>query len=304
MSNTKRKKRVRKVEVRRTVERTNGVVPAMAMRSRDIELVGLKTFTFAQAQKFQIDDGYQRGLKKQRIKNMAALLNAGYVIPRLVDVAARSDGTYYVFDGQQRFWAHMAAQKNITCVLWRFTNAKAEAKAFITWNNTVRVNPADKIRAWVGPSGALLRHLMGDEISALCGVLSWGPRSRIPIGVFAFGLHNALIGKDAKQLAKSSIEDVLARIDAAVCADKERAYEVARSFASVCAKVFPQGRHGYAIPVRALGVRAHAKWEGNGAAVPPKRVTTSLSRTNWDRFAPSASSVFLPSVLGAITKKW
>lgn len=300
MSNKKRKKRLAKLAEKRVTNAKNGVIPSMAWRPGDIRFIGVKHFSPTETRKIKVDPSYQRGPKAVAIKQMADHLKAGYIIPGLIDCAVRDGNDYFAFDGQQRLLAHRTCNKGVSAALWEITARRGEEKAFITWNNGIRVTPPEKIHGWAGPSGILLESLMTDTSSAGRGILNTGPNSRIAISVFATALYGALTG----EVAPNKIERTLAVLDKCIRKDKERVYEVARSLTTVAAGSFPKGKHCYRNAARAMGLVAFERWDGNGTKVPGRRALYNISRLNWKRLSPDQNNVYIPKVVGAIKKHW
>lgn len=98
--------------------------------------------------KLRVDPAYQRGLKAPHVKRLADGWDENAV--GLLCVSLRSDGLYYIIDGQHRHAGGLTVGvEYLPCEVWHGLTPSEEAAMFIERNATLNVRAFDKFRAAV-----------------------------------------------------------------------------------------------------------------------------------------------------------
>lgn len=102
------------------------------------------TFRRLSVEDLNVDSSYQRKLRS--IKFLVENFNSLYF--GVLVVGRRSDGSFYVVDGQHRFRAaEKVGQKVIPCMVFDSEGSKHEAHVFTQLNNHTKVQAVDKFLA-------------------------------------------------------------------------------------------------------------------------------------------------------------
>lgn len=279
---------------------------------KDVGKPEMKVLSMKEMADVRVDtERYQRIRVRDEVNTLIHVLNGGGIIPDPVTLARRPDGTLWVVDGQQRFWAHYETETPMRALIYEVPNIEAERTLFIVLNSTMPVNPNVKVHAWPGPVATLLRTVNDDKDHPMFGHINFGQHGARTFS--AAPLMKALLAVMSPIAPSMPINDLLRRIDATWTASAD-ARERGRAFLLMAHKVFaregttnPGGtsQRGGArsLPMVALASVARERWNGD-VVFPAERTIDAIRRINWDTLVPTSGSRFLPVIKGAIEAKW
>ena len=81
-----------------------------------------------------IDHRYQRDRIEEMVSELVYVLAHGGVVPNRVVLSRRPDGSRYIIDGQQRWWAHREARKPMRCIEYSINSVEIERDIFLVLN--------------------------------------------------------------------------------------------------------------------------------------------------------------------------
>lgn len=254
-----------------------------------------------------IDTEYQRHEIRAHVNNLIATIEAGGLIPDPISVARRKDGSFWIVDGQQRYWAHWHCEKPIRAEVYAVDDINGERQLFSVLNSQVRPNVNIRAMAWAGSGGGTLRWMNQSDASPLRGELQ-GRKYRA--GVIARGLLAALGGgPEGGATASNKIEKVMQTLDHAVERSPTRVLKVAEQYSLVLRDLFDE----HSRPVRtvqaiSIGLLCYAHWKDvplrNAWERPTGRSLNNIRRLNWDNAAPSNALRWAPAIAGELLRRW
>lgn len=277
---------------------------------KHVVVTGVKmadTITVIQPKEFDrlnIDvEAYQRSKILPEVNSLVHVLLSGGEIPDPIDVAERPDGSWWIVDGQQRFYAHFEAAKPLRALIHKVVDVNAEARLFVALNSRRKLGPRTLVKGWPGVTGDFVRRMNTSEKSPMKGMIDLTHNSKLPLdattlvkGILALTTGGYKTGDMATV--------VLPRTDAALSVPGMTAW--AEEFVRLVAGVFGMqpnaGRVRY-LPVIALALVAHKKWSAAGRPAFPKSLTR-LQKVNWDTIVPTHAQQFLPLLMDKIEAKW
>ncbi len=254
--------------------------------------------------KLRVDEGYQRMRIGTEVNQIIHALKAGGAVPDPVDIAERPDGSWWIVDGQQRFWAHDECRLPLRAMVHKVESREAEERLFIVLNSRRKVGAKVILKGWPGPAGQFIRRVNEDDRSPFFGMVDFSTSSHLPLDAMALlrgvlvvmtGLENA--GGDAATV-------LLPRTDAALRIPGRQHW--AEEFVRLIAAVFNVEKGAGRIrvlPIIALARVAFKKYEEAGRPVFP-RTCAGLRRVNWDTIVPTHSNQYLPVLVEVIERRW
>lgn len=236
----------------------------------------LITVTPKQFDKIDIDPSYQRGETYMVGQIVRALLSGGSVLDPVTLCQRKGSDTMWVVDGHQRVCAFQQVGKPFTAMLHKSESAEAERQFFIALNAKNSVSANVIVKAWNGPSGAMLRkanespeHPLYDRINFQAG----GNESRLSASAV---MHALLAVTGAYTSGRTEV--VMARIDLAI-SSKSMARARAEHFLRLLGMISPKGMLPYLV-IRAIAEVARERWDRD-VYLPKRSVIERLSNRNW-----------------------
>lgn len=105
-----------------------------------------RTYDMVPLSKMEVDSRYQREVGPGNLQNI--IDNFDIMAVRPITVSKRTDGFYYIIDGQCRYQACLTKEiKQIMCEVHHDLNLKDEARLFGLLNHMKVVNPRNRFRA-------------------------------------------------------------------------------------------------------------------------------------------------------------
>ncbi len=264
-----------------------------------------RTITMIQPSQFgklNVDERYQRVRIGDEVNDIIHVIRAGGAIPDPIDVAERPDGSWWILDGQQRYWGHEETQQPLRALIHKVYSFEAESKLFVIFNSRRKVRPIVIVKGWQGPTGDYLRKLNESKDSPLRGQIDFGNNTKLPIAANCLvrGILVATTGMTG--VGGDAATALLPRTDAALRAHGRMAW--AEAYVQLVALVF--GKHSgrvRAMPLRALGDVAYRRYMNAGRVTFPKS-TDLLRRVNWDTCVPKHTQQYFPMMVELIERRW
>lgn len=275
---------------------------------KDLPEPRMVTLTPKQMAEIRVDsERYQRVRQVEEVNTLIHVLRSGGSIPDPVTLSRRPDGTLWVVDGQQRFWAYLETETPMRALIYEVPDIDAERTLFVVLNSTQHISANTKVHAWAGPVAAYLRQINDDKDSPFFGQINFGQHhSRpYPAMVMVKGVLSVMTGLSS---FSAPANDLLRRADVAWQTDAA-ARDRARAFLLLLTRIFGRTEGGRstakALPVQALGLVAYDRWlRTRGVVQPSEHILHLLRRMNWDTIIPSQAGRFLPVLRSAIEQRW
>jgi hypothetical protein len=250
-----------------------------------------------------VDERYQRLRITNQINMLVKVLRGGGQVADPIDVAERPDGSWWIVDGQQRFWAHDECQAPLRANIHKVKDLASETALFLALNARRKVSARVTIKGWQGPTGDFVRWCNESDQSPIRGLVDFGNNSKLPID--ATTLVKGALAVNTGLLANGDMGTrVLPRADVALAVTGARAW--AEEYVRLLAAVFDTNTNAGKVrilPALALARVAHRKYSAAGRPVFPKTCSL-LRRCNWDTIVPTHASRFLPMLEGEVEKRW
>lgn len=244
---------------------------------------------------------YQRIRKDPWVGKLVYVLKNGGQCLDPIEVAERLDGTWWIVDGQQRFWAHLEANMPIRAQLHRVQNIEQEAQLFEVFNNRWALNADSKIAGSSGHVSRLLKTVNADQSSPLFGAIGWsGSNHRAPLSatILVKAIHCFLTGRRPS----GKIETVLNRADDLYARDPSRVHRLLDLFCLTCN--LQPGSHNRILHVVAVAAVARERWAHGGIKMPSVRSQQAIRTFNVDGLKVGRSLTHLPTVQAEIDRRW
>lgn len=283
------------VEARRLIK----PVLVTGVRTRtEIEVIPPEDFN-----KLNIDDSYQRVRQTAEVNQLASVLQQGGQIVDPIDVAVRPDSTWWIVDGQQRFWAHHVTHKPVKAHFHEVANRESEINLFYALNSRKRLSAHTVIKSWPGPAGDFVRRMADSDRSALRNTIDLTNNSKLPIDATAFVKATLVVLTGIENPSMDLTLKLLPRLDSAL--RQPGALVWAEAFAQLVAVVFGDQAGGRVrvLPMIALSRVAHRKFTAAGRPIFPKSAAR-LRKVNWNTLVPSHAHQYLGVLEKEIEKRW
>jgi hypothetical protein len=256
----------------------------------------------------KIDESYQRAKVTSEVNELISVLEAGGMFPQTAAIAIRPDGSRYIADGQQKWWACVAAVKPLRVSLFEVANYDAEKKLFDVLNNRRQLNGATRVNAWHGEAAKVIQLLESSPDSAIRNNIHMGPSKS------KHGYPNTLVLRGLVALthgyATGPVRDSLVNYDAAYKRNPRWSTRAALDFSKILAGVFPPRdtsafTYGAAI---VMGKTCRSRWEGLLHTVswphPSAAQMEDMSHVPWREIMPTGSSVWHARGVEVVESIW
>ena len=249
--------------------------------------------------KLGVDERYQRVRIGSEINHLVHILSAGGDIPDPIKVAKRPDGSMWIVDGQQRYWAHVDAKKPLKAVIYDVADLETEQRMFVALNTSVQVKAEYIIKASGGETAGLLRTVNEDEGHPLYGKLLFRPGSDpFNVSVLARGLSALLTGS----FHTKAIQKSLAVTDQAL---RQREQKIrAEAYLRMVGEVRENGKRQSLMEALAFGSVCRKRWHNCEPVIPNGSVMGALRRANYDGMVDGHALKYLPVIVAAIESRW
>jgi len=268
-----------------------------------VKFLGLRTIKAAELKGLGIDESYQRAEIKDHVNQIISALERGGQVIDPITLAQRKDGSLWIVDGQQRYWAHWHLSRELQAIIYEVDGIDSERRMFSVLNAHRRPHAGVRIRAWVGPGGDLIRWLHESPESPIRGEVSFTGSGRYSAVTILRGL-NAVLGGYIS--AGGNAEDMLRTLDVLVRDVSPAISRKAAQFYVLGLKqIFGQPGTALALPSVSIGLVCHEHWkDGWKIDNVSKRAVATLSRVRWERYAPTSGSQWIDTLKALVLKQW
>lgn len=250
--------------------------------------------------KLNVDERYQRIRIGREVNSLIHVLKDGGVIPDPISVAKRPDGTLWILDGQQRFWAHYECERPLQAMVYDVADIRTEMNLFQILNARIKLSGDTLVKSWTGPIGDLIREwCISRPGSPFFAQTNFGQNSQFPYS--AGLLARGILASAAGVLSVGAIQNVLARGDFALREAEARAR--ADAYMRLVPLVFPATMRMKFLPAIAIGRVAYARWSVD-TTFPSPTIYEKLKKINWDAVAPTHSARYCKLLEDEILKRW
>ncbi|KKL59407.1 hypothetical protein LCGC14_2215660 [marine sediment metagenome] len=277
--------------------------PSLILLPDDLVIGKEITIPAAKLNTLGIDERYQRIEIHAWVNDLISVIQNGGVIPAPIWVAERPDGTRWIVDGQQRYWAHWHCGAPIRARLFEVAEIETEKALFHIANRNKHVGANIRVKGWPGPAGDLILWMNTHHESALRNRIAFDTGGRFPAGTIARCMASLLVGPSNM----SRMDDILARLDTAVTKNLAWAEKAAKMFAVLLCKTFPNERIP-SLPSRALALICYDRWKNlrisDAWPMPGPSQVKRMCQIKWTEYAPDSKSRWLPLLKTAIAQRW
>jgi hypothetical protein len=272
----------------------------------DVKLFGHTKLTYKQLLDLKIDPTYQREEVTPKVNELIHVIRSGGMIPDPISVAIRTDGSRYIVDGQQRWWASVDCETPLEAKLFKVASYEAEVTLFNVLNNNAVLGSRVRVRAWPGTAGDVLRRL-NEGSSPLAGRINFKADSSVAFPAVAVlrGLTAALTGTMATGGSQKSLQQFDFHYDK----NPVWSRAVCDAYAEIAASIFDDGSHVMrSLVAVALGRVCYERWvDANPKQplpMPSVGALAKLRKVDWGKLVPSASTKWLPVLENEFTSVW
>jgi ParB-like nuclease domain. len=247
---------------------------------------------------------YQRIRIAAWVNDLIHTIKAGGSIPDPIAIAERPDGTLWIVDGQQRYWAADECKISLEATIYKVPDPHTddyatEKKLFYVLNRTRALSSIKRVGAWAGHVTGLLRRVMG------AGAYPHPIDLNNP-GASSYSAPNLVRGvvallSPAASSAFHGIDAVLGHSETLL--PSKDAQQKAQAFLLLVPRVYPHPSAARMLPVIALARVAAERWREKVTDVDATTIN-NLRRMNVASYAPTWSSKFLPLVESAYASRW
>lgn len=263
----------------------------------------LRTFGVVELDRLQIDERYQRIRVTTWVNTLTHVLLQGGDFPSPIVVSKRPDGSLYIVDGQQRWWAAGEAKRPLPAYVYELGAdfIEAERKLFTILNHQKSVRSNTIVHAWVGEIGDLIRKSDTTPDHPMFGKINLGNNASRPFA--AAVLVRALVATLGAAPGMLGIHELCGMADTLLARPeaRERADGALRLLAAVFGTARASRLHVHI--ALAFGKIIASRW-ADGVAMPPAGVLERLRRVNWTTIVPTAEKKYESVLLGEIGRLW
>jgi hypothetical protein len=289
----------------RHAERRLGIVallPEECQIGEDVVIEGEALY------ELKVDSRYQRERITDEVNELIHVIKAGGLIPQRVAIAVRPDGSRYLADGQQRWWAHVDTGTPMAATLYYVQSYDAEKKLFDVLNNRRGLQSATRIKAWHGETGKVLTMLNESPESGLRGHLSYS-NGQVKHGYNAGHVVRGLTALISGTMNVGLRESLLG-LDQAYRKNPRWATRAAVEFSNVLAMIWsPTEAHelrgGY---TQAIGRTCRARWEGLLHSIswplPTTEQAKAIHELPWGIMIPSIAASWIAAAVDRVEEVW
>lgn len=255
--------------------------------------------------RLNIDESYQRARISKKVNDLISVLLSGGQIPDPIDVVERTDGSWWIVDGQQRFWAHVEAARPIKAHIHHVDDHDAEVRLFYALNSRYSLTTKNVVKGWPGLTGEFIRRMDTSERSPLRGMIDFGGNSKRPVDANAL-VQALMVLLTGTSWRGDTMTSMLPRVDTALRLTGAVAW--AEAYVQLLAAVFgPRHERTYGkvriLPMLALATVARRKYIEAGRPVFP-RSCRYLQKVNWVTAVPSHARKYLPELEHRMERLW
>lgn len=254
--------------------------------------------------KLGVDERYQRVRIGQQINMLIHVIRANGTIPDPVTIARRPDGSLWIVDGQQRFWAHSETDTPMRAMVYDVPDFETERLFFIALNQQAKINPNTIVKAWDGEGAEFIRAMANKPGSPLQGKIHFTGGMPFPVagGILARALCRLLVDEKSETAPHKEIKKVLAHLDMDIKKPgaRDRCYALCDLFARVFIDKKDILRR---MPAEAFAAVAAERWKTN-IVMPSPAAIGAMKRANWAAMAPGHAVQFLPVFEAEVRKRW
>lgn len=275
---------------------------------KPITLDQLKTYRATIApQRFKqlnVDETYQRVRIAHWVNDLIHTIKAGGWVPDPIALAERPDGSLWIVDGQQRYWAASECGVPLEAIIYKVPDPKTdnyvtERKLFYVLSRTYGLTTVNRVATWAGRVTELLHQV--DESDAYTthhiGFKHGGGTVYNP-SVIVCGIVTLL----SSAVARGSLDSVLRRSETLL--ETVAARQRATAFIALIPRVWPHPPDARRLAVLGLARVARLRWADRITDVTPT-VASRVGRVNVSLLTNGSISLrFLPLVEGAYAKRW
>lgn len=278
---------------------------------RGISVGRLVTISPRDFGKVDVDRRYQRDRIDSRVNLLVEVLKAGGTIPDPITVVHYTfteigvDNTkMWLVDGQQRFFAHLEAEKPVQAMVYEASSLDAVREFFLAMQNVVHVVNNLQVNVSTAICAEILRQAATEGVLKGRVALTQGVRRRLAAASLVRGMLIAATGKGAARGQHSSIagiQGVMARLDAEI-AKHRAARERAEGFLALVAAC--AGDSCPSLVISVLARVAFDKWNGSFVRLPGEVAAKKLATTDWASKVPTYAERFAPVIEAEIRRVW
>ena len=170
MTPTPRRRRIKDSEAIRKVNLDRRIRQPIILKSEDLDLASrIRVFNPPNYGHMNVDERYQRTRVTPVVNELTHVLKGGGVVPDPIHVAERPDGTLWILDGQQRYWAHSDCHLPLRAYVHSVATLEQEKAMFLILNNRMKVRGDVTVKSWPGISGPLILKLGTEPGGILAG---------------------------------------------------------------------------------------------------------------------------------------
>jgi hypothetical protein len=253
-----------------------------------------------------IDERYQRREIRGEVNAIIHAMVAGGIVPDPVKVARRADGSLWIVDGQQRYWAHVRMKRPLAVMIYEVDGIETERGLFTIFNTRRAVNANHRVNAWNGESAEMIRRLNAKPDSAFFEQIDLGSNRGRPFSaaVLIKAVASVLC---SSHTAAGSIDGVLLAVDGALRLDPAKAMERATAVLHTLARIFNPKKQNQMrfLPAIAIAQVCKKKWDAAGRVISPTpRQFVSLGSYDWERGVEGFALKYLPTLMAQVEKRW
>lgn len=301
-----RRQRLAESEAVREVARRRSIGAPLIIVPSGVRYTGTRLINQGSFKKLGIDERYQRVRLTEMVNSIIHALRAGGSVPDPVTVAIRPDDTWWLVDGQQRFYAHLECDVPMLTAFYEVSDFEAERALFIALNRKIAVNANTMVKSWPGPTAAMVREANDKEGGPLYARVNLGNLAQrtFDASVVAKGVLVVATGI----MPSGPIERILTRSDAGLKTNQS-ATERAEAFLKLIGAIWSDeklrtGNRVRLLPMIALGLVAYRRWTGKSPTQPNGASLRRLKIANWDTVATVHARRFLPVFERFIESRW
>jgi hypothetical protein len=262
-----------------------------------------KVLTLKEMDELQLGP-YQRLKIGNWVNVLIHVLMAGGEIPQPITVSQRPDGSRYIVDGQQRYWACVEAKHPCPAMIYEVGGdfLRVEEMAFIILNHNKAVRSNYIVHAWPGEVGDLIRKAGESPQSPLFNRVMFGSNNKSRV-VEASVLTRSICFLLSEGEVHGSIHAALGTADTLLRL-RPQGRRMAEAFFQLLGNVFVKGRCYHHV-VAAFAVAARRRWDTFADPhQPTAKELASLRRVNWRTAAPSAEVKYRSMLVELILNRW
>lgn len=251
--------------------------------------------------RINVDESYQRLVIKTLVNTLIYVLRNGGDIPAPIHMAERLDGSWWILDGQQRFWAHYETGTPLKAWIHKVQNIQEERDLYIVLNRKVQQSAMNVVKSSNSHISGFIRHWDESDQSPMYRRINFGSHSGRPYDctVLVRGVSAAVSGT----MLPGPMDNILDRTDVEWKKNVVHNNKIADAFLELTTLVWPGPYRVRSLAATAFGIVCHKKWE-NGVVLPTRTSIAAMRRINWEILAPSKAVKYLSVYVNAIEKSW